>query len=97
MPVKRQVITGPDIDRLADGIHGPRVTELLLQVSQLQGENRALKRDAKALRKDLRKAANVEATLRDGLAKHREARTKLVRENADLKTRLSAHTPQEES
>jgi len=91
MPVKTHIITGPDIDRLADGIHRPELAALQSRVKNLTGQHKALKVQAKALRKELRAMTNARDSLLQDLAASRETKLRLVRANAALKTQLLNH------
>jgi hypothetical protein len=86
--VPNKTITGPNIDRLADGIYGPVIKELTDKVSDLTGTNKVLRAEAKKLRKLLKGATNHNETLLGQLAEVRKAREELTAENKRLKARL---------
>lgn len=88
MPLRNHIITGPDIDKLAQGIHGPELAALSAALKQAQTTNKALRKDLRAARKSERAATNkAESLLRD-LATSRTARKKYARENALLKSQM---------
>lgn len=98
MPVRKHIITGPDIDRLAQGIHGQEIKALTAALQSAKGQHRQQTKELRAARKAQRSANNTAESLRRDLAASRETRAKLVRENGRLKARLlnAGLTTQEE-
>lgn len=88
MPQRRPVISGPDIDRLAEGIHGPEIKALATRVKDLTGANEVLRGDVKKLRRQAKGALNHNATLLGQLAEVRETRERLAAENNRLRAQL---------
>jgi chromosome segregation ATPase len=84
----KHIITGPDIDKLANGIYSPVVTALTEDLAKVQKQYRELRKQLHQARKDQRAATNTAESLLRDLASSRANRMKLVRENARLKTQL---------
>jgi len=99
MTRNRVIITGPDIDRLASGIHTPALEALRQRVTDLTAAKAQLKAANKKLSKQLRGAQNHRETMLGQLAAVKEKRLQLLRENDRLRAQLLNHniTPQEES
>jgi regulator of replication initiation timing len=99
MTAKRIVITGPDLDRLVDGIHGPTIDALRQRVTDLTAAKAEIRTVNKKLRKLLRGAMNHQETLVSQLAEVKAKREQLVQENIRLRAQLLNHniTPLEES
>lgn len=98
MTNKRVVITGPDIDRLAEGIHGPEIAALSAQLKNSKASNTALRKELKQLRKQLKGALNHQRTLQQHLTDSKEQRMKLQIANNSLRAQLLnlGATPKEE-
>lgn len=95
MPVRKHIITGPDIDKLASGIYAPEVQELRQKLNQERQQNTShtrriarLTAATKDLEKRAKAARNTAESLRKDLATSRDTRAKLAQENARLKARL---------
>lgn len=88
MPVRKHIITGPDIDKLAQGLYGPEVERLANELKRAQASNTSLRRELRQAKKTLRAATNQAEALRNDLATSRATRQKFVRENVRLKARL---------
>jgi hypothetical protein len=84
----RVIITGPDIDKLAQGLYEPEVLELTNTVKELSARDRVQRAELKKLRKQLRGALNHQETLLSQLAESREKRERLARDNNRLRAQL---------
>jgi uncharacterized phage infection (PIP) family protein YhgE len=94
--VPPRILSGPDIDKLANGLVARRTAELQAKVDALteelngyRGGSKSVIKQNKELTKKLKSAENREKNLQDGLAAGKEARTQLIRENAAMRTILS--------
>lgn len=99
MPVgKNTIITGPNIDKLAEGLYAAEITALTNTVKNLKGVHLALRTETRQLRKQLRGALKHQETLLQHLADSRAARERLLRENKRFKAQLlnSGITPLED-
>lgn len=88
MPARKQIITGPDIDKLAHGIYGPEVRALADQLKVLTGNHRVQGAEMRKLRKQLRGALAHQETLLQQLAAVKEKNARLLRENVRLRAQL---------
>lgn len=99
MTRNRVTITGPDIDKLASGIHGAELEALRQRVADLTAAKAELKSENRQLRKKWRGALAHQETLMAQLAETKGKREKLAQENNRLRAQLLNHniTPLEES
>lgn len=99
-PVRRHVITGPDIDKLADGIYGPELDALTIRIVDLTQAHADLKAENRRLRRELRGVAASRDAVLHNSAIAKVARKRLVTQNARLKAQLLNHgiaIPEDES
>lgn len=88
MPARRMVITGPDIDKLAEGLYAAEILAQLNTIRNLTETNRVLKAHNKQLRKDLKAMTNSRDSLLKDLMDGRESRKRLARRIGVLKSQL---------